>query len=54
VSLRSSDKTVFQVLNDSQHASKLAEWLLGSAALSTIIISIGVDAVLLAKGLIVI
>ncbi|MCC5626245.1 hypothetical protein [Nostoc sp. CHAB 5715] len=32
------------------HREQLAKWLLGTAALSTIIIPIGVDAVLLAKG----
>ncbi|WP_315789174.1 hypothetical protein [Fischerella sp. JS2] len=32
------------------HREQLAKWLLGAAALSTIIIPIGVDAVLLAKG----
>ena len=32
------------------HREQLAKWLLGTAALSIIIIPIGVDAVLLAKG----
>lgn len=32
------------------HREHLAKWLLGAAALSTIIVPIGVDAVLLAKG----